>query len=82
MRALEEEKPGATLKDGGFVNLRIASITKNKHYVSPESIKRTRKKRELWDEYQHLKDEGFLSTPKEYIAWKKKQVKNEKERTT
>ena len=80
MGDLKEQKPGATLKDGSYINLRIASIVKNEHYISPESIKQTRRKKAFWNEFQHLKNEGVVETMDEYKTWKKK--KNEKKRTT
>src|SRR5512141_1711404 len=75
---LKDDKTGATLKDGSYINLRIASIVANEHYISPESIERTRKKRAHWEEYQDLKKQGILTTQKEYIEWKKESIKKQK----
>ena len=79
MSDLKEEKMGATLKDGSYIGLgRNTRIIANPHYVSQESIERTRRKRAYWDEYQFLKKEGQLTTPEEYIEWKKRSNKNMK----
>ena len=66
-------KDGRRISTGGF-----QTVGSNPHYVSPESIKRMRTKKILWDEYQFLKNGGQLTTPEEYIEWKKKSIKNMK----
>lgn len=66
-------KDGRRLSTGGF-----QSVGPNPHYVSQESIDRMRKKRTYWEEYQFLKNEGQLTTPEEYIEWKKKSNANMK----
>ena len=76
MRDIKEDKIGATLRNGSYISLnRNIRIIANKQYISPESIKRTRKKREYWNEFQHLKEEGVVKTKEEYMEWKKKKKK-------
>ena len=79
MDDLRNGKEGATLKDGSYLSLKNIRIMANPHYVSPESIARMRRKRAYWDEYQFLKNEGQLTTPEEYVEWKKKSNASKKE---
>jgi uncharacterized Zn ribbon protein len=95
---LKEKAEGATLKNGSYISLKNVHIIPNPHYVSPESVELTRKKRAALEEFKFLKREGQLETWDEYVVWKKKSVaqnkalqeylkepaetENEKERTT
>jgi len=79
MGDIKENAEGATLKNGSYISLKYANIVANPHYVSPKTVERGKMQRELYEEYQQLKNDGILETKDEYIEWKTKAILKERE---
>jgi len=78
VKAVEKKDQYAFLKDGRILSTKFQSLEENPHYVSPESIEAGRKKRDYWYEFQDLKKQGVVTTPEEYVEWKKKSIASTK----
>jgi len=70
LEGLDNGDAYVALKDKRVLSTKFEILKPNPHYVSEKSIKEGRRKREIWEEYQDLKNQGVVQTQQEYKVWK------------